>query len=442
MPVHVYKRPAGRRASSADHLVSQVPEPEEASNDHVPVLSEEEKFNEEEPANVEKPKAEAESAEEDCDVDLPDVSDLDLNQKVALFRKYVTQQATASPAKLLNNMFTKDEMSALWSRLRTAVKGASDTVQENWSKICTLNMREGKNEKKNHTLALTLAFPSTWQERFIKDVVRVSSKESKGSDIRWYYRGELEQIHGPQEAAEFIAKGKYIEGNDEQGDIIYRKAQKMESVIHSYERVAETERRAKVDEEGLEKNLECMQQWFNEAGFSSAGSSTGAVLDGHGGGNGSKDSKVAVISNKRGNVTKNPLSKRGLSGLLDGENEGAPPKKQKSEEEDAKAKGQHMVNHLSNTSAKLLATIDKIVPSKAAASIILLAKEKQKELERMRGVVLKASSDTKKFNVEELKRLCVKGAAEIKEAMELMRVAKPHLPQPAAKPASKSKAEA
>ena len=255
-----------------------------------------------------------------------------------------------------------------------------------------------------------MAFPSTWQERFIKDVVRVSSKESKGSDIRWYYRGELEQIHGPQEAAEFIAKGKYIEGNDEQGDIIYRKAQKMESVIHSYERVAETERRAEVDEQGLEKNLECMQQWFNEAGFSSAGSSTGAVLDGHGGGNGSKDSKVAVISNKRGNVTKNPLSKRGLSGLLDGENEGAPPKKQKSEEEDAKAKGQHMVNHLSNTSAKLLATIDKIVPSKAAASIILLAKEKQKELERMRGVVLKASSDTKKFNVEELKRLCVKGA--------------------------------
>ena len=101
MPVHVYKRPAGWRASSADHLVSQVPEPEEASNDHVPVLSEEEKFNEEEPANVEKPKAEAESAEEDCDVDLPDVSDLDLNQKVALFQKYVTQQATASPAKLL-----------------------------------------------------------------------------------------------------------------------------------------------------------------------------------------------------------------------------------------------------------------------------------------------------------------------------------------------------
>ena len=80
---------------------------------------------------------------------------------MALFRKYVTQQATASPAKLLKKMFTKDEMSALWSRLRTAVKGASDTVRENWSKICTLNMREGKNEKKNHTLALTLAFPST-----------------------------------------------------------------------------------------------------------------------------------------------------------------------------------------------------------------------------------------------------------------------------------------
>jgi hypothetical protein len=107
-------------------------------------------------------------------------------------------------------------------------------------------------------------------------------------DAESYVR--VQNIYNPENfdrslrpAAEFIAKGKYIEGNDEQGDIIYRMAQKMESVIHSFERVAETERRAMVDEEGLEKNLECMQQWFNEAGYSSAGSSTGAVLDGHGG---------------------------------------------------------------------------------------------------------------------------------------------------------------
>ena len=46
-----------------------------------------------------------------------------------------------------------------------------------------------------------------------------------GRTAKKYYKGELEVIHGVDEAAEFIAKGKYQETKDQQGDKCYIKVQ-------------------------------------------------------------------------------------------------------------------------------------------------------------------------------------------------------------------------
>eukprot|EP00969_Alexandrium_andersonii_P132762 5870968-Alexandrium_andersonii.AAC.1 len=59
----------------------------------------------------------------------------------------------------------------------------------------------------------------------VKEVQRLTRKETLEEKEVLYSRGELEQIHGEAETDEWIAKGKLVPEEDEWGDICYRKVQ-------------------------------------------------------------------------------------------------------------------------------------------------------------------------------------------------------------------------
>ena len=86
-------------------------------------------------------------------------------------------------------------------------------------------------------------------------------------------QGELEQIHGPREAADFIARGKYEECEDSDGDICYKKVQTVETDTKSFVNEAEVKGSCRVDDAKAEQILSAMDKWFTEEEGS-------AILDG------------------------------------------------------------------------------------------------------------------------------------------------------------------
>ncbi|MFM7981896.1 MAG: hypothetical protein ACKPKO_21510, partial [Candidatus Fonsibacter sp.] len=62
-------------------------------------------------------------------------------------------------SKVLRDLMDQNNMSALWSRLNTALNNtASQHVQETWDKICERGMFERSSEKKAEVLCVNLAF--------------------------------------------------------------------------------------------------------------------------------------------------------------------------------------------------------------------------------------------------------------------------------------------
>ena len=124
---------------------------------------------------------------------------------------------------------------------------------------------------------MQLAYPRDWQDRWVHECRRVTSSKSRGTESRKLYRGELEQIHGAREAADFIAKGKYEEDVDSDGDICYKKVQTVETEGKRFENEAEVKGSCRVDDEKADMILSAMDKWFTDDKGSDKGS---AILDG------------------------------------------------------------------------------------------------------------------------------------------------------------------
>ena len=86
-----------------------------------------------------------------------------------------------------------------------------------------------------------------------------------------FYKGELEQIHGVAEAADFIARKKYIEEEDSDGDTVFVKKQEsaVDKKIHSTE--AEAKNQSRTTQDAQTALFEQMEAWFND--------DQGALLD-------------------------------------------------------------------------------------------------------------------------------------------------------------------
>lgn len=207
----------------------------------------------------------------------PEAEGKTVDERIALFRKTVVEQKSKVDAKaLLKKFFAPHEMSNLWNKFKRALAHptTSAEVKKEWATITSKTVRDGKNDAKNSALMMQLAYPREWQDRWVHEIRRVTNTKSHGTETRRLYRGELEQLHGAREAQEFIAKGKYEEMEDSDGDICYRKVQKVEKDTKSYTNEAEVRGSCRVaDDEKSDVILSAMDQWFN-------GGTESATLDG------------------------------------------------------------------------------------------------------------------------------------------------------------------
>ena len=81
----------------------------------------------------------------------------DIDEKIKCFRKWFLEEKLVSHRqKLLKLFFSGDEMSKLWGRLKTQMKGSTKQVKEEWDAINELPNRSGKDQKK------TIFWPSSW----------------------------------------------------------------------------------------------------------------------------------------------------------------------------------------------------------------------------------------------------------------------------------------
>ena len=126
---------------------------------------------------------------------------------------------------MLRKYFTDKEMSVLWNRLQRKIKsqGNGDTKQK-WADLGKLKKGEGKNVTKSKALSLNLAFPEKWQELWVKEVERITQTDQKQIMKEELTRGELEQRHGFVEANRLIARGKWEQTVDSDGDEVFVKA--------------------------------------------------------------------------------------------------------------------------------------------------------------------------------------------------------------------------
>ena len=80
---------------------------------------------------------------------------------------------------VLRELMGQNNMSALWSRLKTALKKTgSKQVQEAWDKICERGVREGKTEKKAEVLCINLAFGNdpdkNWEDYLSEEFLSIA----------------------------------------------------------------------------------------------------------------------------------------------------------------------------------------------------------------------------------------------------------------------------
>ena len=140
----------------------------------------------------------------------------------------------------LQKFFTKGELEAYWNRLTSARKKKSMSVEDAWKGLKAMT-KEDAEKTRWVTLSDYIRKPDgqDWHE----NLITITDQFTKSRKLRIskdeFYKEELEVKHGKAEAAAFIAKGKYREKKDEQGDTFYVKVRK--------EEILEKERRQTAD---------------------------------------------------------------------------------------------------------------------------------------------------------------------------------------------------
>ena len=355
----------------------------------------------------------------------PELADMSLDEKITHFRKEIVGQKKAVDAQVaLREYFTESEMSYLWGKLKRRINSSevSVKVKQEWDKICKKGAREGKNELKNKALATQLAFPKEWQDLWVHEVQKVITRDSKGENVEFYYLGELEQIHGVAEANAFIAKGKYIEEEDSDGDVVYRKARKFEHKSTTHENSAEMKGSTKIDEDKKEMVEESMNKWYQDMDYHIPGSSKGGQVSFDGK---NKNMKRPAASGKsKAKALKNKSKKDDLVS-----EESVPPgpdpdKKEKTPEERARTEVRKSAAALNSVSSKLLTTYNEVKKGELSDALRGSLKTKQKEMEAFRGKLM-AAGTAAKVCPNTIKKECKAAAALVSEASDLIKMAKP-----------------
>ena len=107
--------------------------------------------------------------------------------------------------------------------LKKARKKADMSIREAWDAICEL--KTNQTEEKQHVL-LAFCMGRSWKETMIKVSEKYTNKQTKQNTKTEYTKGELIQIHGYDEAMDYIARGKFMKVYDQDGDPFYIKSKK------------------------------------------------------------------------------------------------------------------------------------------------------------------------------------------------------------------------
>ena len=126
-------------------------------------------------------------------------------------------------ANVLTGLCANDEMAHLYGRFATVRKYARPEVQKAWGSLSTMQWRSGMQEKKAKALAMQVAKPHTWEQFLLTETHEIRKETIDEVKKVRFYPGQLEQIHGKDEADWLIRSGKLEETEDSDEDIRYVK---------------------------------------------------------------------------------------------------------------------------------------------------------------------------------------------------------------------------
>ena len=146
----------------------------------------------------------------------------------------------------LKEAFTTNQLATLWGRLKGARRKGDMSLEEAWKSID--KMAADKQKSKQKILAEFCVggeFSEGWRGALMTMQEQVTVSQKRKETLKPLYRGELEAQHGAAEAMAFIAKGKYREVYDKQGDVQYVK------VSQEFEKSGERKRQTNATRSGL-----------------------------------------------------------------------------------------------------------------------------------------------------------------------------------------------
>ena len=169
-----------------------------------------------------------------------------IDDQCRAFALHVEKAGISNPDKqTMMKFFSKTDMQALWKRFETARGREGMSVQDAWNDL--LKLGKAKSEAKRYeTLASFVGSsdPREWCNRLITVTEEIRHRKEDGSKSKILYMGELEQLHGEREAADFVRRGKYKEVLDEWGDAAYAKLQRVSKYMQSRSSTCATSRPA------------------------------------------------------------------------------------------------------------------------------------------------------------------------------------------------------
>ena len=157
-----------------------------------------------------------------------------LDEKIQIYRQWADMNINrgrldyAAMTTVMKELMTTGEMSALWSRLKTAMKGASGHVKQAWQSVCSSSTREGKVAEKNKVLAVQLAFGGekddhAWEDMLSEEFMSYTHKKGKKFKGEWMSERYMRKVYGDEEFEDMLKKGKLQKRKDAWGDDEFQK---------------------------------------------------------------------------------------------------------------------------------------------------------------------------------------------------------------------------
>ena len=339
----------------------------------------------------------------------------------------------------MREYFTDHEMSNLWGSLKRHINSsdAKEETKSHWTTLCQKGRTEGKNRAKSDALALKVAYPTTWEDTWIHQCKSVRRSIKKSKENGYFYKGELEQIHGKEEANRFILKGKFEESEDSDGDVIFKKTQRkevdefeqsMQMDLKSSSQVQDAEQKTKIEE--------AMREFWANDGFGKGGARSS--------GDGQDQPHLAIEDLKKrpaGAKKATPKAKSTPEAIAPAAAEHTKPKQKEEHDEseiendqvekivkdpieEAQGEVRKMAGNLNKVSCRLNATIARTKKSPLTQALVSSLKQKRTNCELLRKNMLKIAVD-KKIVPTTVKKELIGAAKEIKDAVTLEKMAKP-----------------